>query len=564
MRRIMKKVRSYGSFLLVLTVMSFLLSGCGYVEWWFNSADYNAGKTAEAGDVKEDEEQSFDTEAEPEAASVAEAETQPAAEAETEPAAEPVAEAETAPAEKPVAEAETAPAAEPVNETETEPAAKPVAETETKPVEEPVPEVEAEPAAETGSSEFTAMGNVETNYIDVEGPVMQVTLLGGETVSGPLSSVQTHFTSGAFAGLSMTGFTHLTRREEGESIIFEMDDVYYPSVEWSLHHSVNDYTSPDVQDQSFSIMTEDGVRLISMLNVKEIFVEDNGPVRVPDMEDYERPEPLIIPGEQLSFETKGTVLVHLKDGTVYTSYPGCFPKFSTANNYLYPDDQPGYSQTRDFWMEEARTLSFKSQSESESGGRPDIYEVSGTLAGGEQVRKFIVATGNEMRLFTKENGIIAFPFSSVDHIEVDMTSDADFSDMSKVRVGLNDGTTFEMPASAMEYVHYEGGGMTQPHPLYDDFFYTGSAEFSSDTGYAEEEKELLFSEIMEVVFEEDPSGALGKREFPAEVTYRDGTSETLNFRFFNLYGNALEFYCPFRVSYNLNRYNFMIKSITFD
>lgn len=145
-----------------------------------------------------------------------------------------------------------------------------------------------------------------------------------------------------------------------------------------------------------------------------------------------------------------------------------------------------------------------------------------------------------------------------------MNVDADFSDIPKATISLDDGTSFELPTYAVEYKHMEGGGLIEPHPLYDYFFYVGGAEFTFDSGYTEEERELHFSEIKEIVFQDDIEDNFDEREYPAEVTYRDGTTETLNFRFYNYYGNWLEFYCPYRISYDLDRSSMAIKSIQFE
>ena len=224
--------------------------------------------------------------------------------------------------------------------------------------------------------------------------------------------------------------------------------------------------------------------------------------------------------------------------------------------YRHPD----WAQTRDFWIEEAETLYFSGASE-DSSEDFGYFMITGELSGGEPVRKFIHANGNNMRIFTLEKGIVPLTEYDIDRIEVDTSATPDFSKIRTGRVTLTDGTVYELPVTAMEYNHYEGGGFVRPHPTYDYCFLTGSAEFDSSTGYAEEERELPFSTLKEIEFS-DREG-LGDREFPATVTYRDGQTEALNFRFYNYYGNALELYCPGRISIDLDDYVFCLSKIEF-
>ncbi len=398
--------------------------------------------------------------------------------------------------------------------------------------------------------------------VEITGPVMEITLLNGETIEGPVSTIKTYFTLPEFEGLYLQGINELKQiwDEEEEVSHFETDDPFSPSVDWDLSFSLSSFSDVEEQDQSFSISTKDGTRLISMFTVSEMHVTGEKTLSVVQEEEYERPASEEKRGGTFAFEASGTVTVYLRDGTVYTSYPEAFDKFATANTYMDNSRHPDRAQTRDFWIEEAKTLTFSDDSKKtlESFG---YLKIKGELADGEPVSKYIHVNGNDMRIFTLEKGIVPLEVHSIDHIEVDLSKTPDFSRVRTGRLTLTDGTVYELPVTAMEYDHFEGGGFVMPHRVYDYFFYTGSAEWSSDTGYAEEEQELPFSTFTEIEFLNDDQANLREREFPAIVKYRDGHTEQLNIRFYNYYGNYLDFYCPERYSIELYRSRFEIAKI---
>ena len=152
--------------------------------------------------------------------------------------------------------------------------------------------------------------------------------------------------------------------------------------------------------------------------------------------------------------------------------------------------------------------------------------------------------------------------SDIDHIEVDTSTTPDFSGIRAGRITLTDGTVFELPVTAMEYCHYLAGLFVAPYLNYNYCFYIGSAEYDNTTGYKEEEQKLPFSVIKRIDFL--GGNNQGIREFPATLAYRDGRTETVNFRFYNFYGNNLDFYCTSRISLKLIRSSFSILSIEFD
>ena len=434
----------------------------------------------------------------------------------------------------------------------------PTEEPTPEPTEEPTPEPTEEPAA-TGYDMASISAEGILPAVEETAPVMEVTLFDGEKIVGPLSSVQTYFTNDAFSAFSLTGVTYLsqTRDEEAGICHFETDDPFSGGIDWDLSYTLSDSTYSDEQDQSFSIDTSEGTRLISLFAVKEIVVTDEQTIAVAKGEAYERDE-----SGYDGFNPSGTVRVYLKDGTVYTSFPEAFKKFATANTYMDRNRHPDYAQTRDFWIEEASQLVF-SDASSETNEDFGYLCVTGTLADGEPVGKFMHVNGTGTRILTLEKGIVRLNEYDVERIEVDMSQAPDFSKVRTGRITLTDGTVYELPVTAMEYNHYEGGGFVRPHPVYDYFFLVGGAEFDSSSGYAEEERELAFGTLKQIEFINDNADELGDREFPAIVTYRDGTTEELNFRFYNYYGNYLEFYYPDRQSIDLDRYDFSLAKIEF-
>jgi hypothetical protein len=296
-----------------------------------------------------------------------------------------------------------------------------------------------------------------------------------------------------------------------------------------------------------------------MFIVKEIHVAEDKSLTVLQEEEYERENQEKVTGEKVVFKPSGgTVKIYLNDGTIYTSYPEAFEKITTSNQYLDSTSYPNRVQTRDFWIEEAQNLTFSKEDErtSEYSG---YIKMTGMLSNGEPVSKFFPVTGNKMRILTVEKGIIPLKEYLIDHIEVDLSETPDFSKIKIGRISLTDGTVYELPVTAIEYNHPVGGGVILPHPEYDYFFYTGSAEWDINTGYSEDEKELLFNAFTEIDFSSEDN--LGEREFPATVIFKDGHIEELNFRFYNYYGNSLDFYCPNRMSIRLSRSDFSLSKL---
>ena len=437
------------------------------------------------------------------------------------------------------------------------PTATPVVTATPTPAGTPQPTAAPKPTAEP-AVHVSAAGILPS--VEVTGPVMKITLFSGEIIEGPQSTVKTYFTLSQLKGLYLTGITYLSHTRDDENKISHIttDDPFSDGYDWSHNYSNTAWNTSEAKDQSFSISTADGTRLISLFNVKEISVESEKTVTVVQEEEYERAGTEMPLGGTYPFNPSGTVRVYLKNGTVYTTYPDAFSKFTTANTYLYKDKHPEYAQTRDFWIEEAKTLYFSLSDSDSSFG---YIRITGELANGEPVSKYMHVNGNESRIYTLEKSIVPLKESEIEHIEVDMSSTPDFSRIRAGRITLTDGTVFELPVTAMEYNHYEGGGFVRPHPVYNYFFYIGSAEYEYGAGYKEAEQELPFSTIKTIEFIQGDN--YGDREFPATVTYRDGRTETVNFRFYNYYGNYLDFYLPSRYSINLSRSRFSIAKIEF-
>lgn len=478
-----------------------------------------------------------------------------------EPASEPTEVPISGPTEAPAPEPTEAPTPESTEGPTSEPTEAPTLE----PTEAPTPESTEGPTPEPTIEAVSAAGLLPA--VEVTGPVMEVTLFNGEVIEGPLSSVQTYFTLDEFRELSLVGITHLTHtREEGSTAShIDTDDPFSSGIDWDHNYAINSSGAPDrdEQDQSFSISTVDGTRLISLYAVREIDVTGDRTLTIAQEAPYERgdaPSLRELSGKTVAFTSSGTVRVTLKDGTAYTSYPDAFGKIATANLYLDPDDHPGYAQTRDFWIEEARALTFTPVEGPSS--RTGYFRITGELANGEPVSKYTHSRDAAMRIFTLEKGIVSLPWYEIDRIEVDTSQTPDFSNIRTGRITLTDGTVFELPVNAMEYEHYEGGGLVVPHPVYDYFFYTGSAEFG-DNGYAEDEQELPFSAVKQIEFHNEGEDGLDQRAFPATVTYRDGSTEEINFRFYNYYGNSLDLYCPGRFSIDLHRRDFPLSLVEF-